>query len=118
MEDDQPDATETEEVFDHELTNVLQREGKALEENSEALLTTGAVSITRPGLVLRARLRVPRWRRGLLEITAEDPVSGEVKGSSSIALSQSGRNRASFVKEITIHLGLELAHGLGSGGVR
>jgi hypothetical protein len=114
----QHDRPEPEEVFDHELTNVLQAEGKALEAKSEALLATGVASITRPGLVLHARLRVSRWRRGLLEITAEDPVSGEVRGSSSTVLSQTGRNRASLVGEITINLGLEIAHGLGSGGVR
>jgi hypothetical protein len=116
MEHDQPDATEPGEVFDYELTSVLQAEGEMLEQHSEALLATGAVSITRPGVILHATLRLPRWRRGLLEVTAEDPVSGEVIGSSGAVLSKRGQDHESLVRELTISLALELAHGLGSAG--
>jgi hypothetical protein len=115
MEHDPPDGAEAGEVFDHELTHVLQKHERMLDEHSQALLATGATSITTPETTLRARLRAPsRWRRGLLEIAAEDPVSGEVGGSSSIPLDRAGRNRRSLADEIAIHLGFELAHGQSS----
>src|SRR5258708_15596386 len=112
MEHNRPDAADAEEVLDQELTAVLQAHGQMLEERSHALLAHGAVSIVRPGVILSARLRVPRWwRQGLLEISAEDPVSGAVRSSSSIPLGKAGRNRASLLREITVHLGGELPHG-------
>jgi len=112
MERIPPDDAEAEEVFDHELTRVLQEHGRALEEQSRALLATGVVSITSPGVILRAKLRLPRWRRrGWLEIAREDPLSGEVTGSSSVPVGNAGRNRESLIEEITICLAMELAHG-------
>jgi len=71
------DDAEAGDIPDHELTRVLQEHGQALEEQSRALLATGAASISVDGLLLHARLRVPRrWRKGLLELTLEDPASG------------------------------------------
>lgn len=112
MEHHLPDDGETEEVFDHELTRVLRTRGRALEEQSRTLLAMGAATIASPEAILHAKLRIPRWRRrGLLEIAAEDPITGEVKSSSSIPLRTAGRNRASLIEEITIRLANELAHG-------
>lgn len=102
------------EVFDHELTRVLHEHGQVLEEQSRALLTTGAASIAMPGVMLRARLRIPRRRRqGLLEVTAEDPASGEVLGSSSGPLGRIGRNHGSLslTGEIAIRLAFEVVYG-------
>jgi len=112
MELDPPDDAEVEEVFDHELTRVLREHGDALEEQSRTLLTTGAVSIASPGVMMHAKLRFSRWRRrGLLEVATEDPLNGEVGHSYCITLSEAGRDRASLVQEITIHLACEIAHG-------
>jgi hypothetical protein len=47
----------------------------------------------------------------LLEIAAEDPITGEVKSNSSVPLRTADRNRASLIEEITIRLANELAHG-------
>lgn len=102
------------EVFDHELTRVLHEHGQVLEEQSRALLTTGIASISVPGVILHARLQIPRrWRKGLLEVTSEDPASGEVLGSSSRPLSSVGSNHGSLslIDEITIHLALEVVSG-------
>ena len=108
MEQDQ-DAGE---IFDQELTDVLAAHGQELEEQSRVLLATGTGSITRPWVVLRIRLQVPRrWRRGLLEIAAHDPASGTVMGGSSMTLGRQGPDSASLIREITIRLGMELAHG-------
>jgi hypothetical protein len=112
MGDDPADGAQADEVFDHELTRVLHEH--ALEEQSRALLTTGAASIAMPGMMLHARLRIPRrWRKGLLEVTAEDPASGEVLGTSSSLLRWSGRNHGSLslIEEITIQLALEVVYG-------
>lgn len=112
MEPHPPDDREADEVFDHELTHVLQTRGNALEEQSWALMATGAVSIDSPEAILHAKLRHPRLRRRvLLEIATEDPITGEVRSSSSIPLRTANRNRASLIEEITIRLANELAHG-------
>jgi hypothetical protein len=64
---------------DHQVTHVLETRGQELEEHSRALLATASVLITGPGLVLRARLRPPRWwRRGELETALEDTASHQV----------------------------------------
>lgn len=107
-----PDQPEPAEIFDHELTRVLAVHGPELEETSRTLLATGAASLTRPEMILRLRLQVPRrWRRGLLEITAEDPASGAVLGRSASPLGRRGRDSRALIQEITIDLGMELAHG-------
>jgi hypothetical protein len=110
--DDPAAGGETAEIFDDELTRVLQEHG--LQEQSRALLTTGAASIAVPGMMLHARLRIPRrWRKGLLEVTTEDSASGAVLGTSSSPLSRGGRSHGSLslIDEITIQLALEVAHG-------
>ena len=112
MGSDPADDAEAGEVFDHELTRVLREH--ALEEQSQALLRTGAASIAIHGMTLHARLRIPRrWRKGLLEVTTEDPASGEVLGTSSSPLGRAGRGRGSrsLADQITIQLGLELVYG-------
>jgi hypothetical protein len=115
MEQDQ----DADEIFDQELTDVLAAYGQELEEQSRVLIATGAASITRPWVILRARLQVPRrWRRGLLEIAAHDPASGTVMGGGSMMLGRQGQHSASLVREITVHLGMELAHGDFSAGPR
>jgi|SRR5580692_470454 hypothetical protein len=107
------------EIFDQELTDVLAAYGRELQEQSRVLIATGAASISTPRVILRARLRVPRrWRHGLLEIAALDPASGSVMGGSATTLSRPGPDRASLVRELTIHLGMELAHGDFSAGPR
>jgi hypothetical protein len=114
MGDDPADGAEAREVFDHELTRVLHEHGQVLEEQSRALLTAGAASISVPGVILHARLRIPRrWRKGLLEVTAEDPASGEVLGSSSSPLGRAGRNHGflSLIDQITIQLAFEVVYG-------
>jgi len=111
MEGD-PEAAKPGEVFDHELTHVLQVRGHELEELSQKLLATGTGSIAAPGVILRARLRAPRWwHRGCLEIDTEDAVSGEVRRGSSSPLGRAGRDRESLIMKITVDLALELAHG-------
>ena len=95
------------EVVDHELTRILHAHGQVLEEQSRTLVITGAASIRIPGIVLRARLRVPRrWRKGLLEVTSEDPSSGEALGTCSVPLGRVGHHHGSLslVDEITIRL--------------
>jgi hypothetical protein len=115
MGDDPADGAKADEVFDHQLTRVLHEHGQVLEEQSRALLTTGAASIAMPEVMLRARLRIPRrWRQGLLEVTAEDPASGEVLGSSSSPLgSRIGRNHGSLslIDQIAIRLAFEVVYG-------
>lgn len=89
MGDSWADGAEAGEVVDHELTRVLHEHAQVLEEQSRALVTTGAASISVPGVLLHARLRIPRrWRKGLLEITSEDPSSGVALGTSSSPLSR------------------------------
>ncbi len=106
-----PDQPEPAGIFDHELTRVLAVHGPELEETSRILLATGTASITRPEVILRVRLRVPRrWRRGLLEITVEDPASGAVLGRSASPLGRPGLDGMALIQEITIDLGMELAH--------
>jgi hypothetical protein len=108
MEHDQ----DADEIFDQELTDVLAAYSQELEELSRLLLATGTGSITRPWVRLEVRLQVPRrWRSGLLEIAARDPASGTVMGGSAITLGRQGLDSASLIREITIHLGMELAHG-------
>jgi hypothetical protein len=110
---------DADEIFDQELTDVLAAYGPELEELSRVLLATGTGTITRPWVTLRARLQVPRrWRNGLLEIAAQDPASGTVMGGSSITLGRQGPDSASLIREVTIHLGMELAHGDFSAGPR
>jgi hypothetical protein len=114
MGDDPADGAEPGEVFDHELTRVLREDGQVLEEQSRDLLRTGAASIAMSGMLLHARLRIPRrWRKGLLEVTSEDPASGELLGSSSSPLARIGRNHGSLslIHEITIELALEVVYG-------
>jgi hypothetical protein len=104
-----PEAAEAGEAFDHELTDVLQARGHELEELSQQLLATGAGSIAGPGVILRARLRAPRWwRRGSLEISTEDSVSGEVRRGSWSLGRAAGRDRESLIMEITVDLALML----------
>jgi hypothetical protein len=102
-------GTESDEVFDHELTRVLQEHGQMLEEQSRVLLAKGAASIELPGVVLQARLRAPsRYRKGLLEIRSEDSNGGEL-GTSSRPLDRAGRERGSLslTEEIAVDLALE-----------
>jgi hypothetical protein len=115
-QDPAPDAAGASDVFDHELTRVLQVHGQALEKLSRALLATGDASIALPGVILRARLRAPRWwRRGLLETSTENPVTGAITHTSSRPAGQAGHDRASLLREITIDLALELTYGPASG---
>jgi hypothetical protein len=114
MGDSRADGAEADEVVDHELTRVLHEHGQLLEEQSRALVTTGAASISVPGMLLHARLRLPRrWRKGLLEITSEDPSSGAALGTSSSPLSQAGRSHGSLslIEEVTIQLAFEVVYG-------
>jgi hypothetical protein len=108
---------DADEIFDQELTEVLAAYGQELEELSRVLLATGTGSITMPWVTLRLGLQEPRrWRSGRLEIAAHDPASGPVMGGSSITLGRRGPDSASLIREITIHLGMELAHGDFSAG--
>jgi hypothetical protein len=114
MADSRTDGAEGGEVFDHELTRVLHEHGQLLAEQSRALVTTGAASISVPGTLLHARLRIPRrWRKGLLEITSEDPSSGAALGISSSPLSRAGRSHGSLslIDEVTVRLALEVVYG-------
>jgi hypothetical protein len=117
MEPDPPDAdadadADADEIFDQELTDVLEARGDELENKSQALLATGAATITGPGVILRATLQAPRrWQHGMLKITTEDPASGQVRGGSSLTLRRGSRSSTSLAREITIHLAMELAHG-------
>jgi hypothetical protein len=115
-QDPASDGVEASDVFDHELTRVLQVHGPALEKLSRALLTAGEASIVVPGATLRATLRAPRWwRRGLLETVTENPVTGAITHTSSRPAVRAGRDRASLLREITIDLALELTYGPASG---
>ncbi|HEY1618306.1 MAG TPA: hypothetical protein VGG25_11835 [Streptosporangiaceae bacterium] len=112
MEPGPPDASDADEIFDQDLTDVLEARGQELEEQSRTLLATGAATITRPEVILRATLQPPsRWRHGMLRIVAEDPASGHVQGNSSLTLRRGPRTSASLADELTIHLAMELAHG-------
>jgi hypothetical protein len=102
------------EVVDDELTRILHVHGQVLEEQSRTLVITGTASICMPGILLRARLRVPRrWRKGLLEVTSEDPSSGEALGTCTASLGRVGHNRGSLslADEITIRLAGQVADG-------
>jgi hypothetical protein len=115
-QDPAPDAAGADEVFDRELTDVLQVHGQALEKLSQALLAKGEASIALPGVILRVRLRAPRWwRRGLLETSTENPVTGAITHTSSQPAGRAGRDRASLLREITIDLAFELTYGPASG---
>jgi hypothetical protein len=110
MPDSSPDDADSEEEFDHQLTHVLETRGQELEEHSRALLATGSALITGPGLVLRARLRPPRWwRRGELETELEDTASHQVV-CGGIHLDRGIREQPALVEEITIRLAFDLAH--------
>jgi hypothetical protein len=114
MDDSRTDRAEAGQVVDHELTRVLHEHGQLLAEQSRALVTTGAASISVPRTLLHARLRIPRrWRKGLLEITSEDPSSGEALGTSSSPLSRAGRSHRSLslIDEVTIQLAFEVVYG-------
>jgi hypothetical protein len=104
------------EEFDHQLTHVLQTQGRELEEHSRVLLAEGSVLITGPGLVLRARLRPPLWwRRGELEIAAENTASHQVT-TGSVPLDRDIRDWPALIREITIRLAFEIAHGQDDAG--
>jgi hypothetical protein len=114
MGDSWADGAEAGEIVDHELTRVLHEHAQVLEEQSRALVMTGAASISVPGVLLHARLRIPRrWRKGLLEITSEDPSSGVALGTSSSPLSRAGRSHGSLslIDEVTIELACEVVYG-------
>jgi hypothetical protein len=114
MEDNRTDGAEAGEVVDHELTRVLHEHGQLLEEQSRALVATGAASISVAGTLLHARLRIPRrWREGVLQITSEDPSSGAALGMSSSQLRRAGRGQGSLslIDEVTIQLALEVVYG-------
>jgi hypothetical protein len=114
-----PGQPEPAEILDHELTRILAIHGPELEETSRILLATGAATIARPEVILRVRLRVPsRWRRGLLEIAAEDPASGAALARSASTLRRSGQDSAALRQEITIDLAMELAYGRYRAGPR
>ena len=111
MPDSAPDDADSDEEFDHQLTHVLESRGQELEEQSRALLATGSALITAPGLVLRARLRPPRWwRRGELQTALEDTASHEVVYGG-IPLDRGIRGQTALVEEITIRLAFDIAHG-------
>jgi hypothetical protein len=115
MEQDQ----DADEIVDQALTDVLAAYGQELEELSRVLLATGTGSITSPWVTLQVRVQEPRrWRSGLLEIAAHDPGSGTVMGGSSVTLGRQDPGSASLIREITIHLGMELARGDFSAGPR
>jgi hypothetical protein len=96
-------------IPDHELTRVLREHGPLLEEQTRVLLATGAAEVAVPGLLLHARLRPPRrWRKGLLEVTSEDPFTGETLDTSS-PLRRTPRP-SSRTEEITIHLALQIVY--------
>ena len=110
MPDNSADDADSDEEFDHQLTRVLEARGQELEEQSRALLATGSVLITGPGLILRARLRPPRWwRRGELTTELEDAASHEVVYGRG-PLDRGVRDQAALVHEITIRLAFDLAH--------
>jgi hypothetical protein len=110
MPDSSPDDADSGEEFDHQLTDVLEARGQELEEHSRALVATGSALITGPGLVLRARLRPPRWwRRGELATALEDTASHEV-AYGTIPLGRDIRDQPALVREITIRLAFDLAH--------
>jgi hypothetical protein len=114
MGDSPAGGEEAGEVFDHELTRVLREYGPVLEEQSRALLTTGAASISVPGVLLRARLRIPRrWRKGRLEVRSEDPATGAELGNSARPVRRAGRSHGSLslIDEITVELALEVVYG-------
>ena len=111
MTDSPADDAEAGDTPDHELTRVLQQHGQVLEEQSRALLATGAASISIDGLRLEARLRAPRrWRKGLLELTLENPSSGETLSTSAGPLDRTRRGHGplSLIDQITIRLALQV----------
>jgi hypothetical protein len=115
MGDSPADGAEADEVFDHEVTRVLREYG--LEEKTRALLTAGAASIATPGVMLHARLRMPRrWRKGRLDVTSRDRASGEDLGFSSRPVGRTGRSHGalSLADEIAIDLALEVVYGPGA----
>ena len=118
MEDDAPGVgEEADEVFDHELTHMLDARGQELAEQSQILLATGTASIPMPGATLHARLRSPRWwRHGLLELAAEDARSGEITRACSVPVGKSDRSHVALTREITINLAYELTYGPSSTG--
>jgi hypothetical protein len=96
-------------IPDRELTRVLRQHGPLLEEHTRALLATGAAEIAVAGLLLHARLRPPRrWRKGLLEVTSEDPFTGATLGTAS-PLPRTPWP-PSLSREITICLASEIVH--------
>jgi hypothetical protein len=96
-------------IPDHELTRVLREHGPLLEEQTGALLATGAADIAVPGLLLHARLRPPRrWRKGLLEVTSEDPFTGATLGTTSPLRRTPWP--PSLTREIQINLAMEIVH--------
>ena len=103
---------EADEVFDHELTNMLDARGQQLAEQARILLATGTASIPIPGARLHARPRTPRWwRHGLLEMSAEDAHSGEITRACAVPVGKSDRSEAALAREITINLAYELTYG-------
>jgi hypothetical protein len=117
VEHDPPGLDKADGLFDRELTHVLATLGPMLEETSQALLATGAASISRPEVLLQARLRVSRWRRrGWLEVTAEDPVSGAMTSGFATAVGWAGRDQAQLIRDISVHLALELTYGASGTG--
>jgi hypothetical protein len=98
-------------IPDHELTRVLREHDLLLEQQAWALLTTGAASFSVAGLLLHARLRRPRrWRKGLLEVTSEDPSTGATVGTASPL------RRTCGPREIKIRLATEVVHRPGQPG--
>jgi hypothetical protein len=106
---------ESADIPDHELTRVLRQHGPLLEERTRALLATGAAEIAVPRLLLHARLRSPsRWRKGLLEVTSEDPFTGATNAGTSPLRRTPWP--PSLTEEITIRLALEIVNRLAQPG--
>jgi hypothetical protein len=102
-------------IPDRELTRVLREHGPLLEEQIRALLATGAAEIAVPRLLLHARMRSPRrWRKGLLEVTSEDPFTGATLASTSPLRRTPWP--PSLTQEIAIRLALEIVNRLAQPG--
>jgi hypothetical protein len=99
---------DTDEAFDRRVGDVLESEAEMLRDSADALMDRGSISIARPGVLVRARLRLPRsWRAGVLEVCAD--YTGGRSSHGVIPLGLRPRDPASLLGEITLQLAVALA---------
>jgi len=94
-------------AFDRKVAKVLDTEADMIREKSEHLMAAGTVTIERPGGMLNAELRLPRWWRP--GVFRDQATHCDGRTSSGVIPLDRTMDAATVLSEITLQLAVSVA---------